>query len=149
MLFQKHLLLFNVFLISFNFCLLPCADLEGGGGLDPSWKVQFLKKIYIVKLLYGKYYFISPPPPPCKKFPNPQMLTMCFLRYYIHASDYVSYKILQNMMMWHFDILNAVLCMVLIRFAVHVTELFYLSFHTKVFPCIHMYKFRRQILTNS
>lgn len=49
----------------------------------------------------------TPPTLPCKKFPNPQMLTMCFLRYYIHASDYVSYKILPNMMMWHFDILNA------------------------------------------
>lgn len=138
MLFQKHLLLFNVFLISFNFCLLPCADLEGGGSGSLLESSIFKKNLHS-KIIVRKILLHIPPPPPCKKFPNPQMLTMCFLRYYIHASDYVSYKILQNMMMWHFDILNAVLCMVLIRFAVHLTELFYLSFHTKVIPCIHMY----------
>lgn len=51
------------------------------------------------------------------------------------------------MAMWHFDILNAVLCMLLIHvcFTVqYVTGFFYLSFHTKIFSCLHMYKLRGQ-----
>lgn len=82
----------------------------------------------------------APPPPGKQNYPLDPPGKIFWL---IHTC----YEYLK-LVIRHFYILSAVLCMLLICFTVHVTGFFYVSFHTKVSPCIYIYKFSRQILSN-